>query len=160
MTRSFLEGEVVKWPWYPLVLAHAKILALSFLGNLYEFFGDFLLSNICVPHSTTPWHEICLLHLSLVSLLSVLFLAVKCKCKCKIIYHITFFFLLGSPSSGRKTPQTRSSWHKSCPVTFLASHLTVEVQLTSAIAYSPYYNITGSSLKTLALKVFPNKTRH
>lgn len=152
MTRSFLEGAVAKWLWYPLVVAHAKILALSFLGNLHVFFGDSLPSNICVPHSTTPWHEICLLHLSFVSLLSLLVSGNTIT-----LYN---FFLLGSPSSGRKTSQTRSSWHKSCPVTFLASHLTVEVQLTSAIAYSPYYAIMGSSLKTLALKVFPNKTRH
>lgn len=55
----------------PLVMVHAKILALSFLGNLQEFFGDSLPSNIGTPHSTTPWHELCPFQLSFVSLLSV-----------------------------------------------------------------------------------------
>lgn len=119
----------------------------SFSENVYESFDTLFLSEW--EHSTPPLsgmrYALSSCHLYLSS--QFLLLAAQSHRP----------FLLGSPSPGRKTSQAGSSWEKSCPGPFLASHLTVAVQLASAIACSPCYAIRASSPKTLALRVFPDK---
>lgn len=120
----------------PLVVGHAKILCLSSLGNLYEFFGDSLSSN----------HALSSCHLYLSS--QFLLLTIQSQRP-----------FLESPSPGRKTSWAGSSQDKSCPMTLLISHLTATVHLASAITHNPYDDIRGSSPKTLALTNFPDKNQ-
>ena len=106
MTRSFLEGAMVIWLWQLLVVAHAKILALSYMSS-FETFSLPIWGQPTPPPSGIGY-ALCSCHLYLSS--QFLLLAVQ---------SLFFWGHLALP--GR--PLRQSLLEMSYPATFLASHL-------------------------------------
>lgn len=98
-------------------------------------------------YSISPWPVICPVQFSLYLSSHFVLLRVQ-SCRSS---------LMGSPSPGKKSSQAGSSWGKFCPIIFLVSHLTVVVQLASAISHSPSDAIRGNSARLWPWKFFPDK---
>lgn len=130
--------------WCPWVAAHAKMLALSFLGNSYEFFGYLILTFPVYRCPTLPLPGMRYALSSCHSYLSSQFLLGTCFGGSTIACN--FSVTVTKPWEGRVFLKQVLS----CDL--LGFPPNVEVQLASAVAHSPA--TAGSSLKTLDLKVF------